>query len=291
MKSKILTIFIYSFIILSFSYGCSQINDKLKETNAASTNYISAEEIKYSNSSLSDENIQNNINIELGLPRDADSTDDHIIYRSQYVLSFNKYTHNANWVSWNLNSDWFGNEPRQSKFTNDPLLPNAIQQASDYDYKGSGFDRGHIVRSEERTKTTDDNIATFYYTNIMPQTPDLNQGVWLKFERYCEKLCKKENKELYIISGGIYHNGYSVIGNQIAIPDSCFKIVVILNKGERLKDVNENTTIIAVQMPNIEGVRRDDWKIYQTTVKRIEWSTGYDFLSNVSKDIQDIIEK
>ncbi|MGV8018309.1 MAG: DNA/RNA non-specific endonuclease [Ignavibacteria bacterium] len=49
-----------------------------------------------------------NRNIELGLPTDADSTDDYIIYRTQYVLSYNKYTHNANWVSWNLNTSWYG---------------------------------------------------------------------------------------------------------------------------------------------------------------------------------------
>lgn len=233
---------------------------------------------------------ENNINIELGLPRDDDSTDDYLIYRSQYVLSFNPDRHVANWVSWNLNSDWYGSVDRYDKFISDPELPNNIYQARDNDYKKSGYDKGHTVRSEERTKTEEDNIATFYYTNIMPQTPDLNRGVWLKFERYCENLCKKQDKELFIIAGGIYHSGYTMIGNNVAVPDSCFKIVVILNKGEGLSDVKKSTKIIAVVMPNEDGIRKENWENYTTTVRRIEWSTGYNFLSDVPQDIQDVIE-
>jgi endonuclease G, mitochondrial len=291
MKNKTLFLLISLFISLSISNGCTQIREKPKDNNIENKTNVSTVENKLDTSGTSIENIQNNINIDLGLPTDADSTDDFLIYRTQYVLSFNKYTHNANWVSWNLNSGWYGDEPRQNQFTEDPLLPNNIQQATDNDYKNSGYDRGHILRSEERTRTKEDNITTFYYTNMMPQTPDLNRGVWLKFERYCEKLCKEEDKELYIIAGGIYHNGYGVIGDNIAVPDSCFKIVVILDKGARLKDVNTDTKIIAVVMPNIEGVRKDNWQNYTTSVRRIEWSTGYNYLSNVSKEIQDIIEK
>jgi endonuclease G, mitochondrial len=45
--------------------------------------------------------------------------------------------------------------------------------------------------SEERTATVDDNKSTFLLTNILPQKPDLNQGVWLKFEIYCNDLARK----------------------------------------------------------------------------------------------------
>lgn len=229
-------------------------------------------------------------NIELGLPTDANSSDDYIIKRNQYILSFNKNLHVANWVSWNLNKAWFGKTKRYNKFISDPEIPFSIYQAANSDYSRTGYDKGHTVRSEERTNSKLNNKTTFYFSNIMPQKPDLNRGVWLRLEKYCENLCKKENKELFIISGGVYHEGYKTLRNNVAVPDSCFKIIVVLEKGEGLKDVNKETKVIAVMMPNKNGIRKTKWEKYTTTVRKIEWSTGYDFLNNVKEDIQVVIE-
>jgi len=159
------------------------------------------------------------------------------------------------------------------------------------DYTNSGYDRGHIVRSEERTATPEDNKSTFYLTNVIPQTPDLNRGVWLNFEYYCEHLCKKENKTLYVYAGGVFHSDSTLKGEgKVAIPDSCFKIVLVLDEGQDISTVSKETIVIAVMMPNIEGVRRDKWGQYITTVRRIEQSTGYNFFSTLSDELQDILE-
>ncbi|MGV8018308.1 MAG: DNA/RNA non-specific endonuclease [Ignavibacteria bacterium] len=58
-----------------------------------------------------------------------------------------------------------------------------------------------------------------------------------------------------------------------------------------MNDITEKTKVIAVMMPNEEGIRKADWKSYTTTVSRVELSTGYNFLSGVPKEIQEIIEK
>ncbi|MCL5070795.1 MAG: DNA/RNA non-specific endonuclease [Actinobacteria bacterium] len=230
------------------------------------------------------------IHISLGKPTDLDSSDDYIIIRSQYVLSYNHNKNVPNWVAWELNADWFGDVDRYSgNFITDTSLPAGWYRVKHSDYTNSGYDRGHMVRSEERTKTIEDNKSTFILTNILPQTPDLNRGVWLQFEYYCEDLCKKENKELFVYAGGIFHTD-STIGNGVSVPDSCFKIVVILDRGQGLNNVNENTPVYAVVMPNIAGIRTDDWEKYKTTVRRIESSTGYNFLSAIKKNIQDVIE-
>jgi endonuclease G len=231
------------------------------------------------------------VHIELGIPTDADSTDDYLIFRSQYVLSYNKNKNVANWVSWNLNADWYGDVPRyKGKFIADTSLPAGFYRVTHNDYSHSGYDRGHIVRSEERTNSVVNNKSTFILTNILPQSPDLNQGVWLNFEYFCESLAKDSLKELYIIAGGIFHNGYKTIGNGVAVPDSCFKIVVALDKGKGLKDININTPVYAVCMPNIQGIRRDKWEKYRTTIRRIENSTGYDFLNYVPEYIENVLE-
>ncbi len=232
----------------------------------------------------------NSIHVALGVPEDDDLSDDYYIVRSQYVVSYNKDRNVPNWVSWNLNADWFGDVSRYSgKFITDTSLPAGFYRVTHDDYTNSGFDRGHMVRSEERTASAEDNRSTFYLTNILPQAPDMNQGVWLKLEYYCEDLCKTDNKELYIIAGGIFHSDNS-INSIVSVPDSCFKIIVVLERGQKLRDVTENTEVISVVIPNIQGVRKDDWETYKTSVRRIENSTGYNFLSCVKRRIQNIIE-
>lgn len=230
------------------------------------------------------------IHLEMGIPRDSDTTDDYIIIRHQYALSYNKNKNVPNWVAWELNADWFGDVDRYSgSFITDTSLPIGFYRVKHSDYTNSGYDRGHLVMSEERTSTVDDNKATFLLSNIIPQTADLNRGVWLDFETYCNNLVFDENKELFIYAGGIFHSN-TTIGNGVFVPDSCFKIVVVLDRGKSLTDVTINTPVIAVIMPNISGVMNDTWDKYKTTIRRIELSTGYDFLNNINKSIQDIIE-
>jgi len=147
-----------------------------------------------------------------------------------------------------------------------------------------------MVRSEERTQTVADNKATFIMTNIIPQTPELNRNTWLDFERYCENLCKKDNKELYIYAGPQYNTNPDKIKEKVLIPDSCFKIVVIMNRGEGVEQVNENTPIVAVMMPNNQDVKNNEWLEYQRTVRNIERSTGIDFLTKLPQNLQDILE-
>lgn len=232
----------------------------------------------------------NSIHLALGLPVDADSTDDYILVKSQYALSYNKNLNVANWVSWELNASWFGDVSRYGgNFMQEPLLPEGYYRVTHNDYTNSGYDRGHMVRSEERTKTAEDNKSTFYTTNILPQMPDLNQGVWLNLEYYCEDLCKQNNKELFVIAGGIFRTKNKLKG-VVTVPDSCFKIVIILDKDQGLNNITSETPVIAVVMPNIAGIRNDKWDKYKTTIRRIEGSTGYNFLSRVKQSIQDVIE-
>ncbi len=229
------------------------------------------------------------VHVALGIPTDNTPDDDYLIKRNQYVLSYNTEKNVANWVSWNLNKKWFGKIKRSGPFKTDPLLPAGAYKVKTKDYTNSGYDRGHMVMSQERTKTLTDNKATFYLSNILPQTVDLNQKLWRGFEDYCNDLCNVDNKELYIISGGVFHTD-NRIKEKICIPDSCFKIVVVLDRGEGLDEVTSTTTVIAVMMPNRDGIEDLDWSHYTTTVRKIEWSTKYDFLNNVSKSVQDVIE-
>jgi len=229
------------------------------------------------------------VNVDLGIPTDSDPTDDYLIKRKQYVISYNKNKNVANWASWNLNKKWYGKYNRVSGFKSDNELPDNFYKVTTRDYTNTGYDRGHIVASKDRSNNTTNNKATFLMSNIYPQEPDLNQGPWKRLEDYCRSLCLSKNKELYVIAVGVFKTGNKLDEN-IAIPDSCYKIIIILRRDESLLAVNENTEVIAVMMPNESGIKKIDWETYRTTIDRIESSTGYDFLSDVENRIQTIIE-
>ena len=205
-------------------------------------------------------------------------------------MSYNKNLNVANWVSWNLDKNWLGSVSRTDCYASDSTLPDNFYHVTNSDYSGSGYERGHICPSSDRTKTIDDNMATFLLSNMYPQTADLNEGVWESFEYFCRSLCLDSNKELYIISGGIFHNGFQKIKGKLSVPDSCYKIVVVLDYGQRLDNITQNTNVYTVVMPNISGVRYDDWKKYKSNIHRVEQSTGYSFLSNVPFDIRNCLE-
>lgn len=228
-----------------------------------------------------------------GYPKDSDAKDDYIIERKQYVISYNPKLNVPNWVAWQLNARWYGNVPRKSgKFITDTTLPSTFARISHDDYTKSGYDRGHMVRSEERTATEEDNLSTFYMSNILPQTPKLNQQTWLSLEYECERLCKVEGKELYVIAGGVFSQQPIRLNGKVAVPDSCWKIVIILEKGQKPKDIQMSNKVIAVMMKNGQYDKSNNsWELYTTTIDAIEQRTGYDVLSELLDTLEEHLER
>ena len=124
----------------------------------------------------------NNRNLLLGNPSNAapsvaSNIDNYLMVKPQYVMSYNSKTKTANWVSWQLNKSWIGAADRQDNFRPDDSLPDAWYKVRPNDYTGSGYDRGHIAPSADRTRNEADNSSTFLMTNMMPQMPEVNRGV------------------------------------------------------------------------------------------------------------------
>lgn len=230
------------------------------------------------------------VHVELGTPRDGDAADDLLLRRTQYVLSYNPKRNVANWASYRLLASDFGSVKRhQGKFLEDPELPPFVYRVRHDDYAHSGFDRGHLVRSAERTASRADNDATFFMTNVVPQRHELNEGAWLRLEEHCEKLARG-GKQLFIVSGPIFTGPPQTIGSGVRVPDEVFKIVVVLDPGQGRLDVRTTTPVLAVAMPNSSDVAHSDWERYRTTIDAIETRTGYDFLDAVDVAVQASIE-
>lgn len=229
-------------------------------------------------------------NVMLGIPEDSDNSDDYPIKRDQYVISYNPILNAANWASWHVYSKWYGPHDQVTSFKHDKGLPPEFKRIKHKYYSNSGYEKGHLVASNERSNTHRNNVSTFFYTNAVPQREDLNQGPWKELELQCKALCIKEKKQLFIIAGGIYDSNRK-LGNTVSIPSFCYKIIVMLNKDEEVKDIKRSTQVIAVIMPNKIGIKHTAWKSYITTIDNIETATGYDFLSNVPDQIETYLEK
>lgn len=241
------------------------------------------------------------IHLTMGNPSHAVSDtafpDNYLMTRTQYLLSYNRSKATPNWVSWHLSTFWLGTADRTGSFYSDTTLPSGWYRVKSGDYTNSGFDRGHLCPSADRTATDEDNKATFYLTNIVPQAPDNNQGPWKILEDYCRTLAKQGN-ELYIIAGGYGQGGTgsvstatTIANGKITVPNRTWKVIIILPEGmDDVCRVTTETRIIAVDMPNEQGIRSISWGNYRVSVDSIESKTGYDFFSTVPDAVESVIE-
>ncbi|GAA4325648.1 hypothetical protein GCM10023115_40150 [Pontixanthobacter gangjinensis] len=227
---------------------------------------------------------------------DVNYPNNYLLEKEEYVMSYSRDKGTANWVSWHLDEAWLGSASRQDDFRSDSSLPSSWYQVGATDYQYSGFDRGHLCPSADRTLSVDDNSNTFYMTNMMPQAPSNNRYAWANLESYCRSMLDGGN-EIYIISGGYGlggdgANGYAeyLAGGKIQIPSNTWKVIMIIPDGtDDVNRVTTSTRVIAIDMPNSNSVT-SDWTQYLTTVDNIEAATGYDFFNLVPDSIENVIE-
>lgn len=232
------------------------------------------------------------IYLALGNPSDASEStsnlNNYLMVKTEYVLSYNCGNGRANWVAWQVIASDLGEGERQNDFRPDPDIPKGCPRITHNDFARSGYDRGHLCPSGDRTSDEETNSATFLMTNMIPQTDDNNQGVWRSLEDYCRELVKK-GYDVFIYAGA--YGEKERLKGKISVPTNTWKVVVIMPQGLSSPDqVTKDTHTIAVDIPNIKGIRSDSWRKYRTSIRAIEKATGYNLLSNVNQDVQNAIE-
>ncbi|WP_247235020.1 DNA/RNA non-specific endonuclease [Telluribacter sp. SYSU D00476] len=227
------------------------------------------------------------VHLALGNPSDANRRDDnnYLLLKDEMAISYNRSKLVPNWVAWHLDGAWIrANTEREGSFRADESLPKKWKKAmSDY-YTRTGFDRGHLCPAGDRTRSTDSQEATFVMTNIVPQAPALNRGLWVEIEKECRNEVQKGN-ELYIYSGtqGIGGKGSSgfaeLLKGGVVVPEYLWKVIVILPEGNSdAVRVDEGTRVITLLVPNREEAGSKRMDEFVITLSQLEQLTGHHFL-------------
>ncbi|KAG7214273.1 hypothetical protein INR49_007513 [Caranx melampygus] len=155
--------------------------------------------------------------------------------RESYVTSYDPRTRTASWVIERLNpSSLSGQSDRKyCDFKEDDSI-HMFHRSTNADYRGSGFDRGHLAAAANHKWSQKAMEDTFYLSNVAPQNPHLNQNTWNSLEKLCRSLTK-HYLNVYVCTGPLYlprretdgklYVRYQVIGrNHVAVPTHFFKV-------------------------------------------------------------------
>ncbi|MEZ5426721.1 MAG: DNA/RNA non-specific endonuclease [Pyrinomonadaceae bacterium] len=298
MKNKVATggiiaLILIILVIIFCVWAGKKINEKLTGINPTPENTGQNQPGGQSPPSLpASASEAEKIYLALGNPSKATATtsnpDNYLMVNTAYALSYNNSKGTANWVAWRVTESNLGDAERQNDFRIDDRLPKNFNRIKPTDYTRSGFDRGHLCPSADRAGSEEANSETFLMTNMVPQTADLNRNLWERLESYSRGLVKRGKVDLYIIAGVYGEKGR--LKKKVTVPTNCWKIVVAVPQGAGISAINDKTHIIAVDMPNADGIAKEDWRKFRTTVRAIEQRTGYDFFSNLPTEVQNQIE-
>lgn len=227
---------------------------------------------------------QNNANIEnLEKPALNKNSNEIVIERMGYILSYNPQTLNPNWVAWELYPEKLVEEvSRYSKFLPDPDVRDNIKVTT-YEYTHSGWNRGHMCPAADNKWDSQAMKESFYMTNVCPQNENLNKGDWNDLEEACREWAMTES--IYIVCGPIFYDNpvYGFIGKEfkIRIPDAFFKVV--------LKGVESgNPQAIGFIFKNESG----NHKLYKyvNSIDQVERITGIDFFPALPDEVENKVE-
>ena len=210
-------------------------------------------------------NIPNTLEVQHNLPSNPSARN--------YFLLYNTKLHLAHYVAYPLYKDFVdGKAGRTNAWRYDPKISEAYQPNLKKSYV-ENYSKGHQIPSGDRVSSREDNVSTFYYSNMVPQNQKHNAGIWQQLESDVRNLAKTVDT-LYVVTGvGFVDNtnykyAHDTEGMACAIPDYFYKVVVWRDKQERWHSK-------AWCIPH-EGFSGKPNK-YQTTLKKMEEKTGFDF--------------
>jgi len=202
------------------------------------------------------------------------------IVHNYYSLMYNESHEQADWLVYKIDRSRFESvSQRTDRFMVDDSIITG--SATNQDYARSGYDRGHLAPAADMSFSDLAMKESFYYSNISPQLPGFNRGIWKSLEENVRSSALTSDS-VYIFTGPVYKGGEPNIGpDSVTVPAGFFKIT--------LSFVGKNIVARSWLVPHESGLR--DLSAYSVTVDSIEVVTGIDFFPGLPDRLEKRIEK
>lgn len=203
------------------------------------------------------------------------------VKHSYFSLCYSEAHEQALWVHYILTLGMVieKNCERSDNFRSDPKV-NTLS-AIPGDYKKSGYDRGHLCPAADMRFDCNAISETFFMSNMSPQVPAFNRGIWSRLEEQVRKWAETYDT-IYVTTAGVLNNTCAgSIGHNVAIPGYFYKAL--------FRNTAEGGTCIAFLLPNKGS--QSSLVEYVITVDSLENFTGIDFFSALPDSIEQAIEK
>ena len=199
-----------------------------------------------------------------------------LVHHTFYSLSYNETAEQANWVFYEINSNTtLGQVRRTNNFRSDNLI--STNSASLSDYKGSGFDRGHLAPAGDMSFSTTAMSESFLLSNMSPQNASFNRGVWKKLESLVRNW--GTNSSIYVVTGPILNScSTSIGGNNVCVPNYFYKVIYD----------PQNQKMISFILPNKKGNK--SLNKYVCTTDSLEKITDIDFFPILENNLEERLE-
>ncbi len=208
---------------------------------------------------------------------------EEIVQHESFTLSYNNKHLLPNWVAWVLTAERVkGTEKRADNFQPDTAIRRG-PIATTYDYRASGYDRGHMCPAADCKHSRQAMNQCFLMSNMAPQTHALNAGDWADLEELCRRWATAYDS-ICIVCGPVLQKGarYEKIGeNRVSVPRQFFKAVL-------RRDGEDAAEAIAFIFNNDEGKR--PLSHYAVAVDSVESLTGINLFSKLPKHVEQRAE-
>lgn len=217
-------------------------------------------------------------NLALGAP--VGGKIDRVFQREGYAYGYSEEYEQPLWVTYKLTYGELQNKKfsRSDDFREDPRI--LTRSASPADYKSSGYDCGHLAPAADMGWSSDVMSASFFMSNMTPQKPEFNRGIWKRLEDLVRDFARKE-ETVFIVTGPVFYPGRELdrIGeNRVAVPHACYKVVYDMTPPEKM---------IGFILPNEKAPKKKKLQDYAVTVKAVEQATGLEFFPALPENVRE----
>lgn len=227
-----------------------------------------------------------NDNVKFGFP----GGNGVLLVKKYYVVLYDTTTLVPEWVTYHLSKEELkGNARRVNDFRPDSDLPVGKRSELE-DYRNSGYDRGHMAPAADFKRNSQAMWETFLLSNMAPQRPRLNRGIWSNLEEQVRLLAKREG-DIWIFTGPLYLDSLDhrvtpqehIGPHKVAVPTHFFKAILceLPSGGHEMF-----AFIVRNQATELQGQPKD----YLVSVHRVEESSGLNFFSALPEEEERRLE-